>query len=335
MANDFADVLTFKGVLGHLVSITSQAEQNNTIRVAGAPAWTGASDLPVRGTFTYSAGPEQGLPLNYTAWTTGQPNVTGTTNDCVEIIANGWLDVHCSDTQIPYVVEFECPPGFSFGAAACVSLSQMSHCPAAHCHLADNNNSNIIYFGARVYELVAEAAEWSDAFDAAFGMRYGAAIGAMASITDATTHDAITAHFSGAFWLGANDFAAQGVWRWAAGSNAGKELAFAPWAVGQPDDIFGYNCVLSETSGWTDHNCSNAFPYLVEYACPGAFSLIYDGVTCLGAHSEQCLTCLMDLLQPHGTATTTSCAPTDWTGAPRSPAPTHRPTMGCRDTCFP
>ena len=120
IAGEFARALVFKGVIGHLAAITTRAENQYASSVAGLDAWIGVSDLPVRGAFKYSGGPENGLAVNFTAWAANEPAVVGTTNDCVEVHNGSWVDTQCSNL-LPFVVEYECPPGFSFGLKACVS----------------------------------------------------------------------------------------------------------------------------------------------------------------------------------------------------------------------
>ncbi len=90
---------------GHLVSIHSQAEQNEVRNTAWGliPGdwWIGANDLAMEGTFAWT----DGTPLDYTAWAGGEPNNAGGVEDCAHLwAASGgpWNDLDCN-ASIYYV----------------------------------------------------------------------------------------------------------------------------------------------------------------------------------------------------------------------------------------
>ena len=121
-AVNFANSLKFKGVAGHLVTITSQSEQLYTTGLSGgASTWIGVSDIGMQGLYLYSGGSVDGQRPSYTAWGSGQPSNTAG-NDCAELVSNGmsWSNINCA-THVQFIVEFECPPGFVFTSLACQS----------------------------------------------------------------------------------------------------------------------------------------------------------------------------------------------------------------------
>jgi hypothetical protein len=83
-----AESLTFNGVSGHLVTITSSAEDNFLLNSFGLipNVWIGASDAEQEGSWKWVTGPETGtifwfgdatgVPVNgaYSNWNTGEPN---------------------------------------------------------------------------------------------------------------------------------------------------------------------------------------------------------------------------------------------------------------------
>jgi hypothetical protein len=122
-ANTTAATYSLLGVRGHLVSITSAAENAFLLSIAGS-GWTGATDTAREGTYVWNAGPEFMQNINASGfaaqWKAGSPLApsTGNTRDCIALEATGWTDVVCTTTLV-FIVEYECPLGFEFNATGC------------------------------------------------------------------------------------------------------------------------------------------------------------------------------------------------------------------------
>ena len=104
-ANDVADGLGFKGMAGHLVTITSKAEAEfieSSLLPAAEPVsvnyWIGLSDQQVEGTFQWVTGES----ISYTDWAEGEPNDFGSGEDFAAI---RW-EVTCQDGECVSMVEW-------------------------------------------------------------------------------------------------------------------------------------------------------------------------------------------------------------------------------------
>lgn len=116
-----AESSVFMGMLGYLATITSQAEQDflnanwpgprpNTGQFRGYNSFLiGASDRASEGTFSWIGGPEEGQPLGYTNWSSGEPNNNAGNEDYVtawwgDNASGVWNDV--PSLTFSYVVEY-------------------------------------------------------------------------------------------------------------------------------------------------------------------------------------------------------------------------------------
>ncbi len=102
---------TLNGVRGHLVTITSAAE-NDFVTYFLDNSWIAVEDVGTEGTYKHSAGPENGTVVTYAPWAPDQPDNLND-EDCVvqwayASLPNNWNDQDCTDLN-PYVIEFECP----------------------------------------------------------------------------------------------------------------------------------------------------------------------------------------------------------------------------------
>jgi hypothetical protein len=137
-----------------------------------------------------------------------------------------------------------------------------------------------------VYQVVAsEGITWANAKTAAEATTYGGVNGYLATITRQQEHDFIRERISDSGWIGANDSAVEGVWRWQTGPEAGTQIwagdengsafggAYNNWNDGEPNDGGeGEDCAqiwFSEGSDgqWNDLDCNsdqNQY-YVVEF----------------------------------------------------------------------
>lgn len=112
-----AEAMTFQGCGGHLVTITSAAEQQfleNTFGASFAGAWAGGFQDPETSPSADDWHWITGEAWSYTNWAPGEPNDNGGPEMWLEIKGGanfGWNDLGPGDgTRSKYVIEFDCPP---------------------------------------------------------------------------------------------------------------------------------------------------------------------------------------------------------------------------------
>ena len=110
----------YKGMIGHLATITSAAENEFVITsFRSAKGWLATTDLASEGSFYFIAGPEVGQGLIYKNWASNQPDNARGNEDCVEIYGTKWNDCDCSALNLGYYVEYDCPGVLVVGAYGC------------------------------------------------------------------------------------------------------------------------------------------------------------------------------------------------------------------------
>jgi hypothetical protein len=98
--------LKFKGMSGHMVTVTSDEEFSFLIGINYTSGYIGASDQDTEGIFRWIAGPDAGVILSTAHWNNGEPNNDLKGEDCVEIEGK-WNDIDCSEKR-NWFIEFEC-----------------------------------------------------------------------------------------------------------------------------------------------------------------------------------------------------------------------------------
>lgn len=122
---------------------------------------------------------------------------------------------------------------------------------------------------------------WYQAKDAAEGYTYGGVSGYLATITSQEENDFIYSKLQENGWIGANDLAVEGEWRWVTGPEAGQQFwqgdqhgastgeMYANWVPEQePNGNTSENCALfwDGTGGWNDLDCNEeSTSYVVEF----------------------------------------------------------------------
>ena len=102
-----AAAMTYQGLPGHLVTITSAEENTFTGALCkNMHCWIGGSDAAQEGTFRWIAGPENGQVISPTFWASGEPNNSGNEDYINYWDTEGvWNDG--GNANIYYIVEYE------------------------------------------------------------------------------------------------------------------------------------------------------------------------------------------------------------------------------------
>lgn len=137
-AREGAASFTFQGVQGHLVTITSQAENDfftTTTRFLKEGLWIGASDRDVEGEWRWVVGPEagqlfwsggpDGTANGFSTWNTGEPNdsINSPGGEDYAVFGNGlervWNDLGDDSPAFAegYIVEFSVPEPSTYAMA--------------------------------------------------------------------------------------------------------------------------------------------------------------------------------------------------------------------------
>lgn len=109
---------TLNGVGGHLVTITSAAENTYVRNLISAISWLGGTDATVEGEWRWTAGPESGQMFwlggiggsvqggLYANWASGQPDNSGNEDGLTMQVAGTWNDAPVG-SSLAYVIEWE------------------------------------------------------------------------------------------------------------------------------------------------------------------------------------------------------------------------------------
>ncbi len=226
---------------GGTLAIINSSSENEFLRshLATSEAWIGYNDSAIEGQFRWDGGFS-----NYTNWLAGEPNDqdptygNGTGDYTVLVGSDGlWRD-RDGRNLYEYVMEIPC------GCAA----------PSFQL-LGEYNGSK--YYRSSTY------ASWEGANAIAKANNTN-----LVTIDNAGENAYITSLISENIWLGLNDRAVEGNFRWTDGSAVG----YTNWVFGQPDDrqaVGGEDFAYISSDGrWRDGGTSRRFRYIVEVKCP-------------------------------------------------------------------
>jgi hypothetical protein len=148
-------------------------------------------------------------------------------------------------------------------------------------------------------------------------------LGELVHVGDAAENAFVQAHVGDDSWLGGNDVAVAGTWRWSDDASqfwvSGATPSYANWASGEPNNGSGNEqCAQMYTSGlWDDRACADQLAFVCEIdqdSCPNDSSKIDPG---------QCGCGIADTdTDSDGTADCND-------GCPSDPAKTSPGTCGC------
>jgi hypothetical protein len=180
--------------------------------------------------------------------------------------------------------------------SALATLRYYADTPGSHTVEVTLGDGNYWVENGHVYLVVEDAGiSWQDAKVAAENMQYGGVNGYLATITSQEEHDFILERIGSSGWIGANDVASEGVWRWQTGPEAGQQFwsgdfesgsavggAFTNWNDGEPNNSGdSEDCGqiwFSESSEgqWNDLQCDSAQNqyYVAEFGELGALPTV-------------------------------------------------------------
>ena len=119
-----SSVGSYRGVAGHLLSIHDAMENAFVKWLVGAQqVWMGLHRAQANGPWVLLAGSGTSSSPNYTHWLYGHPRDGSDSSDCAVFDGSTgrWIDESC-DAYSPYVVEYDCGPGYVFGPSSCIGL---------------------------------------------------------------------------------------------------------------------------------------------------------------------------------------------------------------------
>jgi hypothetical protein len=230
---------------GHLATIESQPALNAMRSVLGSPvalpraAWIGVEmkKTGAKKEWRWSNGAAMTAP----AWSAGEPNdfYGDGTEACGEwLVSDGkWNDTRCN-LALPFLCQMGKAP--------------LSCSPSLYTTLLDGK-----------YCLAKNATTHADAKKQCAAQSGAALAGPISESENEVLRKAIAARFSAPrFWIGLNDIAEEGTWRWASGAS----FDFDAWHGGEPNDHLKEDCVevYADTWTWNDFDCAAAKPFVCE-----------------------------------------------------------------------
>lgn len=264
------------------------------LQIRNQDYWIGLDDLENEGEFVWP----DGIERPWENWNDGEPNNAGN-EDCAHIWArNGrWNDLPC-DRRQGIICEVPCDPATdadSDGSTAC-GQDCADEDPERAPGLFDVCNDGVdqdcngevddgegcvrcdpLDLGPHRYLICRSALPYADARDACVDMGLDLAVLADADEARRVADD-VRAIRRGEYWIGLDDTAAEGTFRWVDGREVAPD---APWAPGEPND---YNnnedCahLRADQPIWNDLPCGVSRGFICEPPCPRGQDEDGDGV---------------------------------------------------------
>ncbi len=259
-AKTAAESLYYQGVQGHLVSITSQEENDFIQTTFGQRAWVGAYQDHNDPSYSEPSGGYvwvTGEPWSFEFWAPGEPSNFANNEHFLEMfIAGDWNDQPNSGNGLVhgFYVEYEVP----------------AYNPA------NGNYYDYVRTGAIDFDSAKAMAET---------MFYQGVQGHLATITSDEENDFISDTFDSKAWIGAyqdltdpNYSEPDGGWKWV----TGEPWGYDSWNTGEPNDGTGANEHYAEAwvGLWNDKQLSgsdNVGGFFVEYS-----NITIPGIFCTG-----------------------------------------------------
>ena len=240
----------FDGRAGHLVTITSQSENDFVTDLIedDTRTWIGLSDQVTEGTYEWVTGE----PFDYSNWASGQPDNAGGNEHYIELLgSNGkWNDVPNDYRSVDsMILEFD-PPALN---------PENGH---YYTYITDNDIS------------------WSSARFAAEKFTYNGIKGHLATITSQSENDFINnfvlrsiadycnncdMHVTA--WIGLTDKYSEESYKWV----TGEPFSYSNWDSGEPNNSNNEDYVefFANNGKWNDvPDKSDVYGYIVEYDPP-------------------------------------------------------------------
>ena len=167
-------------------------------------------------------------------------------------------------------------------ALAChvLHITQVA-CLSSLCFVADDAIHSIIMivasatlYNGHYYQPFASPVTFASALSLAAASTLYGVTGHLVTISSAGENSLVTG-LNNNSWVAAHDMAAEGVFKYAAGPEAGLALTYTAWALSQPGDAnngVDEDCIAmlpsALPSNWHDVSCAAAtYAYVIEYEC--------------------------------------------------------------------
>lgn len=147
--------------------------------------------------------------------------------------------------------------GLTCALQATVALGCNGEPSAVENELSVGASAQRLAFGGHEYVVVTTARTWADAAQSCASMGMG-----LVTLESSAENDwLLPRQPAGDVWLGLNDRATEGLWRWMDGSSS-----YTRWATGEPNNSGNEDCAASYSASgrWDDLPCTLTRPFICE-----------------------------------------------------------------------